>query len=127
MDGCGRWWDWCGRGSPTITRESDAGEDGKGTSSTVLQRDGGVEEALVQSLPAWFYCRHACNGLGREILMMALCIVCALTWQGGHPSGGASWQTNSKFSDCGGRGHAIHGSDSLVNYWRAYKGTHGTV
>lgn len=33
--------------SPTITGGSDAGEDGMGTSSTVIWRDGGLEEALV--------------------------------------------------------------------------------
>lgn len=46
--------------------------------------------------------------------MMALCIMCAPTWQGGHQSRGASWQANLKFSDCSGGGHACHGPDSHV-------------
>lgn len=54
---------------PKITRGGDVVEDVTGTSSTIVHEEVAIEKA--------------CEGCGKENLMVALVVLCIPTWQGG--------------------------------------------
>jgi hypothetical protein len=56
---------------PKITRGADVVKDVTGTSSIIIQEEVAFEKA--------------CEGCGKENLMMALVVTCIPTWQGGRP------------------------------------------